>query len=103
MESVREIINYDIPYRSVYKKKFKFPTSKALSFVFLTIFCILWMLPFFVLFAGAFRSSYDATYYPAELFPPHSGFSVQNFDWLFNGINDPSVQHHTTQKYEIGY
>ena len=103
MEAIREIKHYDLPYRPVNFKKRKFPTGKFLSFIFLTIFCILWMLPFFVLFAGAFRSSYDATYHPAELFPPYSGFSVQNFDWLFNGISDPTVQHHTTQKYEIGY
>lgn len=103
MATTRKIINFDTPYTQTFKRKRKFPVSKTFSFIFLTLFCILWMLPFFVLFAGAFRSSYDATYYPAELFPPHSGFSVQNFDWLFNGISDPTVQHHTTQKYEIGY
>lgn len=103
MEAIREIVNYDLPYREVNVKKRKFPTGKLVSFVFLTIFCIAWIIPFFILFAGAFRSSYDAIYYPAELFPPHSGFSVQNFDWLFNGVDASNVQHHTTQKYEIGY
>ena len=103
MESIRKIINYDIPYRSVFKRHRKFPTAKVLSFIFLTVFCILWMLPFFVLFAGAFRNSYDALNTPAELFPPHSGFSVENFEWLFHGIPTSDVQHHTTQAYEIGY
>jgi multiple sugar transport system permease protein len=103
METTREIISYDLPYRALnLKKQRKFPTAKVLSFVFLTIFCVLWMLPFFVLFAGAFRSSYDATYHPAKLFPPEHGFSVENFIWLFNGVPD-TVQHHKTQTYEIGY
>lgn len=103
MEKARTIINFDIPYMSQFKRHRKFPFSKALSFIFLTAFCILWMLPFIVLIAGALRSSYDAIYYPAELIPPHSGPTFQNFDWLFNGIPDNDVQHHTHQSYEIGY
>ena len=52
------------------KDKKRFPTFKVVSFIILTVFCIVWISPFVILFTGAFRSAQDAMTYPGQIIVP---------------------------------
>jgi multiple sugar transport system permease protein len=81
----------------------KVSVAKITSFVILLAFCIIWILPFFIMFAGSFRSAYDSTNFPKELFPPHSGWSVEMYKFLLLGIAPDNVIHNANQEYAIGF
>lgn len=79
----------------LYRKKHKLLSSNRLgryfqknlfrfnSFVFLTIFCIFWMLPMVVGILGSFTSQYTFEYNPGQLIP-EDGFTLDNYINLFN-------------------
>ncbi len=95
--------DYDLPPASLALKKRHLPIAKIVAFVILFVFCAIWVIPFFVMFAGSLRSHSDATFYPKELFPPHSGFSFEMYKiLLFNQYPD-GVVHNATQTFAIGY
>lgn len=53
------------------------------SFVFLSIFCIIWLIPMVVGILGSFTSQYTFEYHPGQLIPD-DGFTFDNYVNLFN-------------------
>lgn len=96
MESAQLVVNFALPEKEKTHKKLKFPVFKTISFIFLLIFCILWISPFFIMFFGSLRGHYDAQYFPSELFPPHSGLTLENFKMLLLGEYPDDIVHNTT-------
>ena len=85
------------------KEKKKINVGKLLSFIFLALFCIVWISPFVILFFGSLRGITDTIQYPREIFYPHSGYTLENFEFiLFGKIPEALGQHNTTQEYKIG-
>ena len=86
--------------------KKRFPTFKVVSFIILAIFCIVWISPFLILFAGSLRSSQDAITYPGQIFYPHSGYTIEQFEWILTGkipkVNGKEVQQASVQTYQFG-
>lgn len=85
----------------------KFPFFKVISFVILLAFCIVWVSPFIILFTGAFRSAQDAMTYPGEIIFPHSGYTIEMFEWILAGkiptVDGQQVQQPSVQTYQFGY
>jgi len=85
----------------------RFPYFKIISFIILTVFCIVWISPFVILFTGAFRSAKDAMMYPGEIIIPHSGYTIEQFEWILAGkiptIDGKEVQQPSVQTYQFGY
>lgn len=54
------------------------------AFVFLLIFCIIWVIPLVVGVLGSFTSQDAFTYHPGELIPS-DGFTLDNYKKFFNG------------------
>lgn len=77
------------------------PTSKIVSFIVLLVFCIIWILPFFIMFFGSLRGHLDTMSYPKEIFYPHSGYTLENYKILLFGIYPSDIQHNSTVEYEI--
>lgn len=77
--------------------------AKIVSFVILLVFCIIWVAPFIIMFTGSLRGYYDTTYYPKELFYPHSGYTLENYKILLTNEYPEGVTHNRTQPFEIGY
>ncbi len=84
------------------KAKVKIPVGKIVSFIILTAFCFIWVMPFFIMFFGSLRGYLDNQAYPEELFYPHSGYTLENFKILLLGEYPDGVSHNTTAKYTIG-
>ena len=86
--------------------KKRFPTFKVVSFIILAIFCIVWISPFLILFTGSLRSSQDAITYPGQIFYPHSGYTIEQFEWILTGkipkVNGKEVQQASVQTYQFG-
>ena len=77
--------------------------GKVLAFVFLALFCIVWISPFVVMFFGSLRGYSDTMLYPKELFYPHSGYTMENFEMLLTGKMPEGIgQVNTVQEYKIG-
>ena len=53
------------------------------SFVFLSVFCIIWVIPLIVGVLGSFTSQYTFEYHPGQLIPD-DGFTFDNYINLFN-------------------
>lgn len=83
--------------------KVKFPAGKAIAFIILLVFCIIWISPFLVMFFGSLRGHKDNMLYPQELFYPHSGYTLENYKILLLGQYPDDITHNTTQEYQIGY
>lgn len=85
----------------------KFPLFKIVSFIILLVFCVIWVSPFIILFTGAFRSSQDAMTYPGEIIFPHSGYTIEQFEWILAGkiptVDGKEVQQPSVQTYQFGY
>lgn len=104
MEGSSVIQYFALPTRDNRKApKLKVNYSKIISFIFLTLFCLLWISPFIIMIFGSLRGHYDTTYYPGELFPPHSGFTLENYKMILLGIYPDDVVHNTSQDVQIGY
>lgn len=54
------------------------------AFVFLLIFCIIWLIPLVVGVLGSFTSQDAFTYHPGQLIPS-DGFTLDNYKAFFNG------------------
>lgn len=54
------------------------------AFVFLLIFCIIWLIPLVVGILGSFTSQDAFTYHPGQLIPS-DGFTLDNYKAFFNG------------------
>lgn len=67
------------------KDKKKLNVGRTIAFVLLLLFCVIWILPFFIMFFGSLRGYKDASMYPKELFYPHSGYTLENFKILLLG------------------
>ena len=84
----------------------KFPTFKVVSFIILALFCLVWISPFLILFTGSLRSSQDAMTYPGQIFYPHSGYTIEQFEWILTGkipkVNGKEVQQASVQTYQFG-
>lgn len=89
------------------KDQRKFPTFKVVSFIVLFVFCVVWVSPFIILFTGAFRSSQDAMTYPGQIIFPHSGYTIEQFEWILAGkiptVDGKQVQQPSVQTYQFGY
>lgn len=83
-------------------KKRAVPTSKIISFVVLLVFCVLWVMPFIIMACGSLRGHTDTTFYPKELFYPHSGYTLENYKILLLGEYPSDIIHNSTVEYEIG-
>ena len=59
--------------------------GKIVSFAFLLLFCIVWLSPFVIMFFGSLRGLTDTMLYPKELFYPHSGYTLENYEMLLLG------------------
>ena len=85
-------------------KKKKVNWGKILSFIFLTLFCVVWIFPFVILLAGSLRGYTDTLFYPKELFYPHSGYTLDNFMVLLtNKLPEGMAGQNTTKPFELGY
>ena len=84
------------------KAKVKVPVGKIVSFVILAAFCFIWVLPFIIMFLGSLRGYIDNQLYPDELFYPHSGYTLENYNILLKGEYPDGLIHSTTQEYKIG-
>lgn len=76
--------------------------SKIISFAILLVFCVLWVMPFIIMACGSLRGHDDTTFYPKELFYPHSGYTLENYKILLLGQYPEGVVHNSTVKYDIG-
>lgn len=63
---------------------FQLNLFKFNAFVFLLIFCIIWVIPLVVGVLGSFTSQDAFTYHPGELIPS-DGFTLDNYKKFFNG------------------
>lgn len=83
----------------------KIQYGKIITFIFLTIFCIIWVLPFFIMFLGSLRGHLDNMNYPKEIFYPHSGYTLENYKILLlqQYPEDMMGSHNSTQEYHMGY
>lgn len=84
-------------------KQRKVEVNKIVSFVFLLVYCIIWIFPFFIMICGSQRGHLDNMQYPKELFYPHSGYTLENYKILLLGEYPADVVHNKTQEYMIGY
>ena len=75
------------------KEKFKVPYAKIIAFVILAAFCFIWILPFIIMLTGSLRGYLDNTLYPEELFYPHSGYTLENFEILLTGVYPDGIEH----------
>ena len=83
--------------------KKKINVSRIAAFVFLLIFCIVWISPFVIMFFGSLRGYSDTMLYPKELFYPHSGYTLENYEMLLMGKLPEGIgQVNTVQEYKIG-
>lgn len=98
--SVERYIGYQKQKES---NHFKVNIGKVVAFVVLACFCVIWILPFFIMIFGSLRGHLDNMFYPKELFYPHSGYNLENYKMILFGIYPDDVVHNATQKYEIGY
>lgn len=105
MESNKITIEQYIGFRKKQKSqsKTKINYFKIISFIILAIFCVIWVLPFLIMFFGSFRSPMDAMNYPKEFFVPHSGYSLDNYKILLFGEYPEEMMgvHNSTQEYTI--
>ena len=77
--------------------------GKIIAFTFLLAFCILWMSPFIIMFFGSLRGYTDTMLYPKEIFYPHSGYTLENYEMLLFGKMPEGIgQVNTVQDYKIG-
>ena len=84
------------------KAKVKVPVGKIVSFVILAAFCFIWVLPFIIMFTGSLRGYIDNQLYPDELFYPHSGYTLENYNILLKGEYPDGLIHNDSQDYTIG-
>lgn len=66
-------------------EKRKINVGKIISFAFLLLFCIVWVSPFIIMFFGSLRGYSDTMLYPKELFVPHSGYTLENYEFILTG------------------
>lgn len=89
------------------KDKRRVPVFKIVSFIILFVFCAVWISPFIILFTGAFRSAQDAMTYPGQIIFPHSGYTIEQFEWILAGkiptVDGKEVQQPSVQTYQFGY
>ena len=84
-------------------EKKKVNIGKVVSFAFLLIFCIIWLSPFVIMFFGSLRGYTDTMLYPKELFYPHSGYTLENYEMLLLGKLPEGIgQVNSVQDYKIG-
>ena len=58
--------------------------EKTVSFVVLSVVCLIWLVPLLYMFGNAFRTGADFTENPGQLFPSSwDDFTLQNFEKLF--------------------
>ena len=59
--------------------------------------------PFIIMFFGSLRGYTDTMLYPKELFYPHSGYTLENYEMLlFGKLPEGIGQVNTVQDYKIG-
>jgi len=83
-------------------KQSKMKTSLVICMIFLIVFCIVWVLPIIIMIFGSLRGYNDTTFYPKELFYPHSGYTLENYKILLTGEYPSEVVHNRTQDYQVG-
>ena len=89
--------------KQAFNEKRKVNVGKVLAFIILLVFCIVWLSPFAIMFFGSLRGYKDTMLYPKELFYPHSGYTLENYEMLLLGKLPEGVgQANTVQDYTIG-
>lgn len=63
-------------------EKSKVQIGKIISFIVLSIFCVIWMLPFLILFFGSLRGYQSTMVAPEKLFKPVYGYTLENYKIL---------------------
>lgn len=67
-------------------EKKNIPIGKIIAFIFLLLFCAVWILPFFIMFFGSLRGHVDALNgSPKDLFFPQHGYTLENYKMLLLG------------------
>ena len=84
--------------KNSHKSKNKVNVGKIVAFTILLAFCIIWILPFFIMFFGSLRGFKDASLYPKELFVPHSGYTLENYKILLLGEYPADMGIHSGHK-----
>lgn len=86
-----------------FKEKKRINIGAIVAFTILLLFCIVWVSPFIIMFFGSLRGYTDTMLYPKELFYPHSGYTLENYEMLLFGKLPEGVgQANTVQEYKIG-
>ena len=70
------------------------------AFVFLLIFCIIWIIPLIVGVLGSFTSQYTFEYHPGQLIP-EDGFTVDNYKHFFNYRNSASGERYPVERWML--
>ena len=70
------------------------------AFVFLLIFCIIWVIPLIVGILGSFTSQYTFEYHPGQLIP-EDGFTVDNYKHFFNYRNSASGERYPVERWML--
>ncbi len=70
------------------------------AFVFLVIFCIVWVIPLIVGILGSFTSQYTFTYHPGQLIP-EDGFTFDNYLNFFNKYDAASGMRYPVERWML--
>ena len=74
------------------KEKKKINIAKILSFVFLSVFCILWIAPIVIMFFASLRSYTDGPAVASDLFYPRSGYSLEGYQMIIFKIKPVGLE-----------
>lgn len=70
------------------------------AFVFLLIFCIIWVVPLLVGLLGSFTSQYTFEYHPGQLIP-QDGFTLDNYLHFFNYTDSASGERFPVERWML--
>lgn len=70
------------------------------AFVFLLLFCIIWIIPLIVGILGSFTSQYTFEYHPGQLIP-EDGFTFDNYKHFFNYRNGASGVRYPVERWML--
>lgn len=83
-------------------EKNKIQISKIVAFIFLSLFCIIWMMPFAILFFGSLRGYQSIMAAPERLFNPVYGYSLENYFILLKNQWPPDLIHNNIKDAHYG-
>lgn len=101
--TLEQYIGFRKKHSSEGKKKINY--GKIIAFVILAVFCVIWILPFFIMLFGSLRGHLDNMNYPKELFYPHSGYTLENYKIILFQEYPETMggPHNSMQGVQMGY